>query len=64
MKCTNEPFSVQLVFSYVELKLLELLISVLDIPGFLGKNLAKTLTKKSTNFQDLVRSCKEIQEIP
>ena len=43
-------------------KLLQLLIRILDIPEFLGKNLGKIPTKKSTNLQDLARSCQEIQE--
>ena len=39
------------------------MIRILDILGFLVKNLSKILTKKSKNLQDLARSCQEIQEI-
>ena len=40
------------------------MIRILDILGFLVKNLAKTLTKNAKNLQDLAKSCQEIQEIP
>ena len=43
---------------------MELLIGILDIRGFLGKNLANIPTKKSKKLQDLAKSCQETQEIP
>ena len=50
---------------------MELLIRILDILGFLGENLAKTLTKKFKNLQDRAKKFKkshdsyqEIQEKP
>ena len=38
------------------------MITILDILGFLGKNLAKTLTNKSMNLQDRAKKFKKCQD--